>query len=86
MRRVLAAGLAAFLVFVAAAPHVHTGPHGAEDCAACAARHAEQAHSEVPDLAPIAIFEVAVPLAPWQVPSTGAPLGAIPGQSPPESA
>jgi hypothetical protein len=83
LRTVVAAGLALFLVFTAGAPHVHDGPHGSEHCAVCVARHADLPHDQVPDLAPAPTVAVEVQLAPGLAPVTGAPLGAIPGQSPP---
>jgi hypothetical protein len=79
----VAAGLALLLVLTAAAPHVHTGPHGEHDCAVCLVRTADAARSETPDVAPPALVVVSAPLAPGLAPVTGAPLGAIPGQSPP---
>jgi hypothetical protein len=85
MRAIVAAGLAVFLLVVAAGPHVHTGPHGADDCAVCVARHADVASPRMPDVAPVRFVcgePVAAPTAP---PVSGAPLGAIPGQSPPHA-
>ncbi len=83
LRSLVAAGLALFLVLTAGTPHVHDGPHGADDCVACVARHADVAHFEAPDLAPAPTPTVEVQRAPGLAPVTGAPLGAIPGQSPP---
>lgn len=86
LRTVVAAGLALFLVFTAGAPHAHEGPHGAGHCAVCVARHADVPRDETPDLAPAPTLAVGVQLPPGLEPVTGAPLGAIPGQSPPRSA
>lgn len=86
LRTVVAAGLALFLVFTAGAPHVHEGAHGVEHCAVCVARHADVPLGELPDLAPVPALAVEIQLAPGLAPVTGAPLGAIPGQSPPRSA
>jgi hypothetical protein len=86
LRAVVAAGLALFLVFTAGAPHLHDGPHGAEHCEACVARHADVPRGETPDLAPLPALAVELQLEPGLAPVTGAPLGAIPGQSPPRSA
>ena len=83
MRALLAAGLAAFLVAAALAPHVHHGERGDHDCAACLARNTESARTEVPDLAPTRVRFVGVVAELVGVPAVGAPLGAIPGQSPP---
>jgi hypothetical protein len=84
MRALLAAGLALFLVVTAAAPHVHA--HGPEQCAVCVVRNADVAHDETPDVAPAAHLLGAAPCAPGLPPVFGAPLGAIPGQSPPAGA
>jgi hypothetical protein len=86
MRALIAAGLALFLVLTAAAPHVHSGPHGREDCAVCVARNADAAHPVTPDLEPVPVAIAAPERAPGLPPVSGAPLGAIPGQSPPRDA
>jgi hypothetical protein len=87
MRTVLAAALALALALAAAAPHVHLGLQGGEECAACQVRSgSDVARSQMPDVAPRAVPAVAVVLAPGLHPVTGAPLGAVPGQSPPSSA
>lgn len=86
MRAIVAAGLALFLVLTAAAPHVHTGPHGREDCAVCVARNADVARPANPDVAPVPVVTEAPPPEPGLAPVSGAPLGAIPGQSPPREA
>jgi hypothetical protein len=86
MRAFVAAGLALFLVLTAAAPHVHGGPRGIHDCAVCVVRQGDVAHSETPDVAPVALVADAPQLDPGLPPVTGAPLGAIPGQSPPAGA
>jgi hypothetical protein len=86
MRAIVAAGLALFLVLTAAAPHVHTGPHGSEDCAVCVVRHADAARTETPDVAPVPVVAASPERAPVLPHLGGAPLGAIPGQSPPAGA
>jgi hypothetical protein len=86
MRALLAAGLALFLVLMAAAPHVHTGAHGDQDCAVCVVRHGDAARDETPDVAPAASVARAVELDVGLSPVFGAPLGAVPGQSPPAGA
>lgn len=85
MRALLALALALHLVLSAFGPHVHTGAHGVEDCAVCVVRGAEAASSATPDLTPSAAPVGAVALAPGLPPVTGAPLGAVPGQSPPRA-
>ncbi len=86
MRSAVAALLAAVLVALAWAPHVHVGPHGDHDCAACVARGAEPAGSATPDLAPPPAVREEKERAPEAPAPAGAPLGAVPGQSPPVSA
>ncbi len=86
MRRFTAALLAAAFVALSWAPHVHAGPRGEAGCAACIVRSAEPAPVQplAPEPAPVA--RVAAVLAPLEAPRAGAPLGAIPGQSPPAHA
>lgn len=86
MRALLAAILAIGLVVTAAVPHVHPAGHGAGECAVCVARHGNVAHGETPDVAPRVQLTEAVVVEPGVAPVTGAPLGAIPGQSPPVDA
>jgi hypothetical protein len=81
MRALLAASLALFLVFTAGAPHAHA--HGADECAVCVVRQGDAARDETPDVAPSAHVVGVAPCAPGLPPVFGAPLGAIPGQSPP---
>lgn len=87
MRTLLAAGLALFLVLVAAAPHVHASAaddgHG---CAACVVRQGDAARDETPELAPAPLTAAAAAAEVGLPPVFGAPLGAIPGQSPPAGA
>lgn len=84
MRAVLSALLAIHLVLSAVAPHVHLDAGGGhEPCAVCVSRTATAAESQVPDLAAPAAPAGAVVLAPGLAPVDGAPLGAVPGQSPP---
>jgi hypothetical protein len=84
MRTVLAVLLAVTLALAAMVPHVHLGPDAADGCAVCVVRgSADVARSQAPDVAPRAAPAVAVVLAPGLHPVTGAPLGAVPGQSPP---
>ena len=83
MRAVLALILSAVLVVLAGAPHVHRGPQGDHECPACLARTVDAARSETPDLAPRAVRFLQVVFTPVEIVPAGAPLGAIPGQSPP---
>ncbi len=86
MRALVAAGLALVLLVVAAGPHVHTAAHGAESCAVCVARNADVARSETPDMTPEPLVAGDPAPAPALAPVSGAPLGAVPGQSPPAAA
>jgi len=82
--RAAVAILSAVLVLAgAAAPHHHAGARDAHGCIACVTRGAEPAHDETPRTVPQpALFELAQ-LEPESATPRGAPLGAIPGQSPP---
>ncbi len=82
MRAILAAALALLVLVAAGAPHEHAR-HGASECVACAVGHGTAARDETPDVAPAAVVLAAPELAPGPAPVHGAPLGAIPGQSPP---
>ncbi len=90
MRAFVAASLAAYLALAALVPHVHHDDAGAgasHPCAVCQSRTAAEVTARTtPDLAPSPVPVGAVLLAPGLPPVTGAPLGAIPGQSPPVSA
>lgn len=87
MRVLLAACLSLTLALAAMAPHVHAGASGAEECAVCVAsgRSAEPASSQTPELAPRAVIGAAPASRPGLAPVLGAPLGAVPGQSPPRA-
>jgi hypothetical protein len=87
MRAVLAAALSLFLAFVALAPHVHVDAHGTQECGVCVAsgRGAEPVESRAPDVAPRSVVLLPVLLEPGLAPVLGAPLGAVPGQSPPRA-
>lgn len=88
MRAVVALVLSAVLLALCWAPHVHHyGVQGDHECPACVARSADAAEYEVPDLAPVrVVFVGVVVVAPIEPSPTGAPLGSIPGQSPPVNA
>lgn len=83
MRRFAAALLAAAFFALAWAPHLHAAPRGTHECPACLVRAAEAAGSEPLDLAPPLVAFVEAVATPVEPPAAGAPLGAIPGQSPP---
>lgn len=85
MRALVATLLALSLLVAIGGPHAHahSGTHG---CAVCVLRHADAPKAEVPDVAPAAHEVGEVACEPGLPPVTGAPLGAIPGQSPPAGA
>ena len=86
MRAILAATLAVLVVLAAGVPHEHVRAHDAERCIACAVGQGSAAHHETPDLTPATVVSAAPVLEPGPAPVSGAPLGAIPGQSPPAGA
>lgn len=88
MRALVSTLLAVHLVLAAAAPHVHlvADDHGGAPCAVCVTRTAAVSESQTPDVAPVAAPAGEAVLVPGLAPVTGAPLGAIPGQSPPAAA
>jgi hypothetical protein len=85
MRAVVALVLCAVLFALSWAPHVHHhDARGDHECPACIARNSEAAHYEVPELEPVWVgFVRVLEVAPFEPASTGAPLGSVPGQSPP---
>lgn len=85
MRAAVSTLLALHLVLAAFVPHVHLEPGGSEPCAVCVSRAPAVAETRTPDVAPAAVPAGEVPPAPGLAPVTGAPLGAIPGQSPPSA-
>lgn len=85
MRALAAALLVLSLLVVAAEPHVHP-ESGSDGCAVCVLRHTDAPHGEVPDVAPVVHGMGEVVAVPGFPPVAGAPLGAIPGQSPPAGA
>ena len=83
MRVLVAIATAAVLLLGVAAPHHHAAPGGAHECVACTVGSGVEARDATPVLAtPAAVVAAAVGV-PRASPVTGAPLGAIPGQSPP---
>jgi hypothetical protein len=83
MRAILAAALALLVLLGEGVPHEHARTHGAEGCIACAVGQGSAARDETPDVAPAAAVSAAPAVDPGPAPVAGAPLGAIPGQSPP---
>ncbi|HET7754664.1 MAG TPA: hypothetical protein VFK85_12210 [Anaeromyxobacteraceae bacterium] len=85
MRLVLAALFAAYVALVAAMPHGHAHgvTHDRHECIACSTAGGEVAEPALPDLEPRALPLRSLVPEPSSVPASGAPLGAVPGQSPP---
>jgi hypothetical protein len=86
VRVALAIALAGLVLLGAASPHEHDTALGTHACAACVTASSDEARSETPDLAPrlhppVQLREPCAPAI-----ATGAPLGAVPGQSPPRRA
>jgi hypothetical protein len=87
MRAAFAALLALILVVAGATPHVHAHAQtSGDECALCTVRHAAPPSLALPDVAPIVHVEGVASAAPGLPPVFGAPLGAVPGQSPPAAA
>ncbi|HYD40099.1 MAG TPA: hypothetical protein VEB43_04675 [Anaeromyxobacter sp.] len=86
MRRLVAALLAVAFVALAWAPHVHAGARAENECAACIVRTAEPAPDQPLVLGPAPAERAPAAVAPVQPLAAGAPLGAVPGQSPPAHA
>ncbi len=87
MRALVAAVLALALVTASAAHHVHAHAAAAGDeCAVCTLRHTAPPGSAIPDAAPVVHVAGDPAGAPGLPPVCGAPLGAVPGQSPPAGA
>ncbi|WP_242333864.1 MULTISPECIES: hypothetical protein [Anaeromyxobacter] len=85
MRALIAAALAAYLALTAIAPHVHLEDPGSggHPCAVCVSRIGDVATRATPELRPSPLVTGEVILPPGLPPLAGAPLGAVPGQSPP---
>ncbi len=83
MRALLAAAAILLVLVTGLAPHTHDGKLGRHACVACVTSGCEEAASAAPDVAPRQLAPSAVPQALPAAPVTGAPLGAVPGQSPP---
>jgi hypothetical protein len=84
-RAFVAAGLVALVALSLSRPHVHEGAARSHDapCALCQLRSAEPAVEATLDVAPRAVSASDVVLPSGVPPVSGAPLGAVPGQSPP---
>ncbi len=83
MRTSFALAAALLVLLTGAAPHTHNGALGRHACVACVASGGEEAVYAAPDVAPRPLVADAVVDTAPAPPVTGAPLGAIPGQSPP---
>ncbi len=83
VRCALALASILFVLVSATVPHVHDTALGSHACLACVAGGGEEAAPAAPDVAPRPVVVAALPEAAPEPPVTGAPLGAVPGQSPP---
>ena len=83
MRLAVAIATAALLLLGVAAPHHHAAPVGGHECVACAVGGSLAAEDATPALSPPVLVAIAAAGQPGDDPVTGAPLGAVPGQSPP---
>ncbi len=83
VRGVLALASVLLVLVSAAVPHVHTSALGSHACLACVAAGGAEAVTAAPDVAPRPVFAAPLAEAAPEAPVTGAPLGAVPGQSPP---
>jgi hypothetical protein len=82
---VLATVFAVYIAVVAALPHghAHGASHNRHECIACTTAGSLAWEPDVPDVAPRMLPLEQSVATPESVLSSGAPLGAIPGQSPP---
>jgi hypothetical protein len=83
VRTAVVISLLVYVLLGAVAPHEHGGSYGAHACAACLAAGAEEARAATPEVAPRAYWAAAAPVPAARSRAVGAPLGAVPGQSPP---
>ena len=86
MRALAACILALALVATAAIPHAYVHAAGGDECAVCVLGHSAPPAPAQPDVAPRVELEADVVCAPGLPPVSGAPQGAVPGQSPPGAA
>ncbi len=85
MRILVALAIAVALLAGVAAPHHHVGPSGEHECLACTVGSGLEARDETPPVVPAVTVGVASAVEPVSVAASGAPLGAVPGQSPPRA-
>jgi hypothetical protein len=83
VRVLLAIAATVLLLAGLAAPHHHAAPGSTHDCVACTVGAGLEAADATPALPPPAWHREARAAGPGADPVTGAPLGAVPGQSPP---
>ena len=83
VRALLAVAAILLVLVTGVAPHTHDGALGRHACVACAAAGSEEAACASPDVAPRQLVVASITCDPPAPPVTGAPLGAVPGQSPP---
>ena len=83
VRGLLALSSALLVLVSATVPHIHDSALGSHACLACVAAGGEEAAPTSPDVASRAVFAAPLAEVAPEPPVTGAPLGAVPGQSPP---
>jgi hypothetical protein len=83
LRAALAILATLMLVAGLAAPHHHEAGQGGHGCLACVVGGAREARDETPRLDRPEVPSERLSPPPGLPPVTGAPLGAVPGQSPP---
>jgi hypothetical protein len=83
VRVLVAIATVALLLVGVAAPHQHAGHASAHECVACTVGGSLEARDETPRVDPARLAVAPAAAEPHGVPVSGAPLGAVPGQSPP---
>jgi len=85
VRAALAMLACLFVVATSAAPHHHDARLGDHACPACVSSGADVARDQTPQVEAVTGWPETFPAVPEQAPASGAPLGAVPGQSPPHA-
>ena len=86
MRALAACLVVIALVAAEGIPHATVHALGGDECAACALAHSAPPATQLPDVAARVEVETEAIGAPALPPVSGAPQGAVPGQSPPAAA
>ncbi len=83
VRAALAIAISLLILTAAAAPHTHGGNLGTHGCLACVTAGGDETAPQSTEVVPRPAWHAVLPGEQTSPPVTGAPLGAIPGQSPP---